>query len=91
MSELDQTIEELEAEVMAELEEKASLPGGAGLKAEPMKQDDDINDPLDNVNDTGPAHVDADAELPDAALPKGLLPKLVKPVKRWFLAIHCSK
>ena len=39
MSELDQTIEELEAEVMAELEEKASLPGGAGLKAEPMKQD----------------------------------------------------
>ena len=65
MSELDQTIEELEAEVMAELEEKASLPGGAGLKAEPMKQDDDINDPLDNVNDTGPAHVDADAELPD--------------------------
>tara|TARA_R100001377_G_scaffold67688_1_gene42982 strand:- start:282 stop:1568 length:1287 start_codon:yes stop_codon:yes gene_type:complete len=65
MSELDQTIEELEAEVMAELDEKASLPGGKGLKAEPMKQDDDINDPLDNVNDTGKAHVDADQALPD--------------------------
>ena len=65
MSELDQTIEELEAEVMAELEEKASLPGGAGLKAEPMKQDDDINDPLDDVNDTGAAHVKATDALPD--------------------------
>ena len=65
MSELDQTIEELESEVMAELEEKASLPGGAGLKAEPMKQDDDINDPLDDVNDTGPAHIKPDDKLPD--------------------------
>ena len=83
MSELDQTIEELEAEVMAELDEKAHQPGKVGLKAEPMHKISS-DDPLKSINDTGKAHVDADQPLPDegdsktaAALP-GKKPAPVK-------------
>ena len=67
MSELDQTIEELEAEVMAELDEKASLPGGKGLKSEPMqkvKKEGPADATSVNVANAK-AHVDADQALPD--------------------------
>ena len=47
MSELEQTIEELEAEVLAELEE-ASQPSDTGGKADaPQKVKDEVNDEED--------------------------------------------
>ena len=84
MSELDKTIEELEAEVLAELEEKAHLPGNKGLKSEPMQKvkSDDHAAKVNVANKK--AHVDAEQPLPDegdsktaAALP-GKKPAPVK-------------
>ena len=56
-NELDKTIEELEAEVLAELEEAngADAPKKGAMKAEPMDKK-----PEGEVQDTGKAVVDGD-------------------------------
>ena len=48
MSELEQTIEELEAEVLAELEEASEKPLGKGKDVEPAKSDDLVSKAKDN-------------------------------------------
>ena len=60
MSELDQTIEELEAEVLAELEEAAhDAPTKGSVPAEKMKKAKTVGN--DEVQDGGAAVVKADA------------------------------
>ena len=60
MSELDQTIEELEAEVLAELEEAAhDAPTKGSVPAEKMKKAKTVGN--DEVQDGGEAVVKADA------------------------------
>ena len=69
MSELDKTIEELEAEVLAELEE-ASQPSDSGGKADaPKKVKDEVND----EEDLGGAEPDAKVDEVEADLEEVLV------------------
>ena len=67
MSELDKTIEELESDVLADLDEakvKEASAGKGSVKAEPMKK---VDAEEDDMEDLGPAVVKGDEKKADAA------------------------
>jgi hypothetical protein len=66
MSELEQTIEELEAEVLAELEEASDAQTKGATPAEPKKKIDAVT-PGGEVDDGGAAVADPEAKVETSA------------------------
>ena len=79
MSELEQTIEELEAEVLAELEEASDAQTKGATPAEPKKKIDAVT-PGGEVDDGGAAVVDPEA--------KPLLQMLLQRKQKQLVVMH---